>query len=293
MITIGLVSAAMIRAHGWSERFPPHVVVLADGVRDISPERGRCHNSDESNDRPACVLGAVGVRPTALLWGDSHGVEMAFALGEELARRNLSLVQRTHSACPPFIDYRPERDPSCTMADRRALAQIHGDPMLHTIYLAGFWAKAPSPPLLIQQLDRTIAALVSDGRRVILIGPVPSTGFETPRKLAHLALQGRLAEAAGADLSDIAPLDALMRALANDRGVTYVSPIETLCASAKHCAIEKGGRSLYFDSHHLSMTGARFVLRNAPMPDQPRSTSFGARPNAAASVLWRRSTASP
>jgi hypothetical protein len=43
------------------------------------------------------------------------------------------------------------------------------------------------------------------------------------------------------------------------RGVTLIDPMARLC-DARRCAIIHDGKPLYFDSHHLSVAGARLVI---------------------------------
>jgi len=256
-IALCLVSSAMLAAGGWQSRFAPEITRLASARDDFSPARGRCHDSDT-----ACTLGAA-TAPSALLWGDSHGVELAFVLGEWERQRGHAILQRTHSSCPPVLGYDPPEDPGCARANRLVLDSIRADRSLSTIYLAAFWASDRyAGPSFADALERTIALLVGEGRRVVLIGAVPPNRFDVPRRLAHLARTGTLAEARGADRAEVAATDARLRAIAarwQGRGLTYVEPSATLCGTSI-CEIVHDGTPLYFDAHHLSVAGARRVL---------------------------------
>ena len=112
------------------------------------------------------------------------------------------------------------------------------------------------------KLDRSIAAIRAEGREVGPIGAVPPQPFDVPRRLAHLARAGRLAEAQGVARSWLDARTVHLRALFarwQAQGVRLIDPAVGLC-DARHCAIEQGGKPLYFDSHHLSVTGARLVI---------------------------------
>lgn len=264
-----LLSGALLTTGGWPGRFAPQVLRMAAGARDVSPDRARCHDS-AAQGQPPCTLGAA-VRPTAVLWGDSHGVELAFVLSEHFAQAGRSLIQQTRSSCPPLLDYDPPDSRDCARTNRAVLAMIRADPALRTIYLAGFWASyrstTPSFPIL---LDRTIATLVRDGRRVVLIGPIPSNAYDVPRHLAHLAQFGALAGAPGGRRSDVAPTEAEVARVASrwrSAGLDYVSAVDRLCGHDR-CAIVAKDAPLYFDTHHLSVAGARLVLA-PPLRGQP------------------------
>ena len=255
-------SLAMAMLGGWPGRFAPEIGRMAAARDDVSPERARCHDTATTGQRP-CTLGAPGVAPTALLWGDSHGVELSYALGRIAAREGRALIERTQSSCPPALDYASSAAPGCARVNRDVLAAIRTDRRLHTIYLAGFWMD-PAYDRAWPGLDATIAELLADGRQVVLVGPVPPNRFDVPRRLARLALGGRLAEAEGRSRADLAEVEMRMRELAGrwrGRDLVYLDPADVLC-DASRCALLAEGRPLYFDYHHLSLTGAERVLRD-------------------------------
>lgn len=256
-VALCLVSSAMLAAGGWQSRFPAEVTRMAEARDDFSPARGRCHDSDDT-----CTLGATAA-PSSLLWGDSHGVELAFVVADLERRHGRAILQRTRSSCPPVLGYDLPENPACARVNAHVLDTIRADPGLGTIYLAGFWANDRyADPQFAVALERTIALLVAEGRRVVLIGAVPPNRFDVPRHLAHLARAGMLAEARGSDRSEIAVTDARLRAIAQrwqGRGLTYIEPSAALCATGT-CEIVHAGAPLYFDSHHLSVAGARRVL---------------------------------
>jgi peptidoglycan/LPS O-acetylase OafA/YrhL len=254
------LSLALLAAGPWPSRFAPAVLAQIAGRDDVSPERGRCHDSFVRGVQP-CALGAR-TAPDALLWGDSHGVELAYALGEEARAEGRSLIQRTASSCPPVLGYEA-KDARCAAANRAAFAAIRADPHIRRVYLAAFWGNGDfDDPAFVARLDRTVAALRAEGRAVTIIGPAPPQPFDVPRRLAHLARVEKLAGATGVERAAIEGRTRHLRALFaawQARGVTYIDSIATLC-DASHCAIERDGKPLYFDSHHLSVAGARLVI---------------------------------
>ena len=255
------VSAWLVaRRDGWTDRFPTEVRKLAEASGDISPRRARCHDAEPDRGRPFCVLGAP-VAPDAMLWGDSHGVELAYALGEVRARRGASLVQRTASSCPPVTGDGPVK-PACAALNRATLAAIRGEANLRTVYLAAYWsAHRDDPPEFWRGLDTTIGALIAAGKQVILIGAFPSPDFDVPRRLARLSLDHRLGEATGLSRAthraDTRALAAVARHW-RDRGVVVVDPADLFC-DARQCRIIEQGKPLSFDTNHPSLTAARML----------------------------------
>lgn len=257
------LSLALIATGPWASRFPPAVLALAAARDDVSPMRKACHDSALRGAEP-CVLGPKGALD-AILWGDSHGVEMAYAL----SLQGRTLTQMTTSSCPPVLDWRGAKDARCAQANRATFERIRTDRRLHSIYLSAFWANGTFvDPATLAQLDRTIAALRAAGRTVVIIGAVPPQQVDVPRYLAHLARAGRMEEAQGRDPASLRVATAGLRALFakwQARGVRVIDPITALC-DTRQCAIIAGGKPLYFDSHHLSIAGARRVLAGAIRP---------------------------
>jgi len=258
---LGVVSAGLLAAGGWPQRFDPQVVKLADASNDVSPVRHLCHDYFVAGRAP-CTLGAQ-VEPASLLWGDSHGVELAYALSRAAASEGGALVQRTHSSCPPVLGYEAPGNPRCAAANRQAFEWIRANPKVRTVYLAAFWAsESYGSAAFRNRLDRTIAALVREGRQVVVFGPVPPNRFDVPRRLARLAASGRFAFAHGQARGDVEESSRDVRALLDAwrrRGVTVVDPLDAMCGP-EHCDIVRSGAPLYFDSHHLSMAGAELVV---------------------------------
>lgn len=261
MALLCLLSLTLLAMGPWPSRFAPTVLAQIAGRTDISPERGRCHDSYARGTQP-CALGAA-VAPDAMLWGDSHGVELAYALAQRAKAQGRALIQRTASSCPPVPGYDAPRDARCAAANRAAFAAIRDDRTIRRVYLVAFWANGDfDDPAFVDRLDHNIAAIRALGREVTLIGPVPPQPFDVPRRLAHLANAGRLDGAQGVERQWVEARTVHLRALFarwRARGVRLINPIAALC-DRQGCAIERDGKPLYFDSHHLSMAGARAVV---------------------------------
>jgi peptidoglycan/LPS O-acetylase OafA/YrhL len=262
MAGLCLLSGLLLAAGPWPQRFDAQTLRMAAGRSDISPDRKACHDTYARGAAP-CALG-VGGEPKAMLWGDSHGVELSRALS-----RRQRLIEWTTSSCPPVLGYDLPKDPRCARSNRAAFETIRATPGLRRVYLAAFWASDPiDDPAFLAKLDRTIAALEALHREVVLIGPAPPQDVDVPRRLAHLARAGRLAGAQGVDRATVEARIAPLRAQFTDwrrRGVQVIEPMDALC-DAHRCAIIRNGRPLYFDSHHLSMAGATIIAALIPPP---------------------------
>lgn len=261
MAAMAVVSAGLMATDGWPGRFSPEVVRLAGASDDVSPMREACHDNASAGRAP-CILGAK-AEPDSLLWGDSHGVELAYVLSSAARLEGTSLVQRTQSSCPPILGYSAPNNPRCATVNRDVFDAIRSNPSIRTVYLSAFWAsEAYTSPAVLDQLDQTIGALVADERRVVIIGAVPPAPFDVPRKLAFFAAKEERNRVRGLKRAEFEESTLGLRRLIkkwSQKGVVVIDPIDTM-SGPETCDVVRDGRPLYFDSHHLSIAGARLVL---------------------------------
>ena len=268
MAALSAAALALIPLGGWASRFPPDVARFSAAKDDFSPKRGACLSDAIGGARSECTLGAPGAAPTALLWGDSHGVEFAWVLGQDYANKGQALIQRTRGSCPPMLGFTRARDPGCAAFNADVIDLLGKTPSVTTVYLAGLWAQGEyrDDPRALARLDATIARLRALGKHVVVIGPVPPQRWNVPRHLAHAAAFGTAGQVTGAPLSDY-QRDTTWLTQAYPRwqaqGVGVIDPARALI-DGTHSRIVKQGVPLYFDSHHVSLAGARAVLAADP-----------------------------
>jgi peptidoglycan/LPS O-acetylase OafA/YrhL len=266
MAVLAGIAAVMIPLGGWNGRFSSETLSLAAAQQDVSPKHSDCLSAAIGGDRPECTIGAP-VPPIAALLGDSHGVEMAWMLGQELARNQQSLMQRTRGNCPPLLGYAPADEPGCPKFNEEAVGRIAAMPSIKQVYLTAFWGnKIYQTPASINQLNATIARLQAAGKAVVLIGPVPNQHFNVPRRLALASARGDHRPIVGTSLAQHRrETDWLTRNYPRwqAQGVAILDPLRAL-QSGDTTRIVAEGVPLYFDSHHLSLAGAKAVLAANP-----------------------------
>ncbi len=267
MAALAAAAGLMVPLGGWDSRFAPQVLQLAKGREDFSPQRDVCLTDRIYGDSEDCTLGAAG-RAGVLLWGDSHGVELAYVLGERAAASGTGLIQRTRASCPPVPGFRRAGDPGCSRFNADVLALLARRADVRTVYLAGFWADGTYAryPQMVAHIDETIARLQGAGKDVVLVGPVPPQAWDVPRFLAHrAAVTGKVPEigAARTDYARDTIWFTANYARWQAHGVTILDPARAL-VNGETTRIAMNGTPLYFDSHHLSLAGARAVLAADP-----------------------------
>lgn len=267
-IAVGLATGQALQA-GWRAE-PARVQQLAGAVADVNPRRSSCHASGnrEIAYADACLWGqpAAGqpVREFAV-WGDSHGAEIAVALGEALAPRGGRVRQLTTSSCPPAPGLAvPWRQP-CQRINESTLAALKADAGLDGVVLVAFFPAgrdARQPEAFDAGYARAVDELRAAGKRVWLVMPVPDYDFPLPAALSERVRRGGSVDDQGQPLADYQASHAdelrLLHRLASRPGVELLEVSAALCASGR-CAVADADGAYYFDKHHLSLRGARHL----------------------------------
>lgn len=239
--------------------------ILRAGAMDFSPDRKRCHSSGNRwlGYDQRCLFGAPDATLTLAVWGDSHGVEIARALGDIAADRRVA--QLTGSSCPPALGYTPPGRPRCAAVNGEMLARLVEDKSVDAVLLTAryeFYLRSPNPGAFEAGLDETIRRLRAAGKRVLLLDPVPSYHYPLPAALAirwrrgdELAAQGQTS--VDYRVRQAASLAVLGRLAAG--GLAERVDLADLLCGGPRCEVLDGDASLYFDDNHLSMTGAAKV----------------------------------
>ena len=229
--------------------------------------------------------------PQLLVWGDSFAMQLV--PGIQASTPHLGMVQATKSSCGPFAgiaqytdDYPRAYALDCLSFNQSVLEYVRATPSIHTVVLSSafypyFDASRhlvqrgadgdvhvhPDEAIALRTLRGTIDAIRASGKRVVLVAPPPSTGFDYTHCLERKA-RGRTVFGSFTDCSmpvdeyrasKATVLDFLSR-IGGDAGVDVIRFDELLCDEAR-CATELDGTFLYRDEGHLSYDGARLVGR--------------------------------
>ncbi|MDR7334165.1 acyltransferase family protein [Roseateles asaccharophilus] len=235
---------------------------LRAGAADTSPDRRRCHSSGNrwlSYDQ-RCWFGPAKAQFTLAVWGDSHGVELARALGD--AARGHRVAQLTGSNCPPAPGFDVPGRRRCAGVNAALLERLADDPGVHAVLLVARYEVYLSrwdAVAFEAGLARAIARLQAAGKRVLLLDPVPTYHFPVPAALAQRALRGQPLDGQGQSEAQYAQHQrdalALLQRLVAGSAAQRV-PTGALLCGASSCAVRDGLYPLYFDDNHLGMRGA-------------------------------------
>lgn len=266
---------------GAPDRFSGHARDLLAANEDKDT---RCLRKGEN-----CALGGTDADAGYLVWGDSHGsalLPVFRSLSGTSGRAGRALLQ---PGCAPMTGYllHGVGAQACQLHNELAFELARG-PDVGTVFLAARWTmlveqsrygfESGSAPVLLlpgraaetnaavvtEALGRALAGLEMAGKRVYIIGPIPEVGWHVPHTLAQrerfddLLADAAIAPTRGDFLARNGRTVALLEQLAAAHGARVLRPDQWLCADGG-CAVLDQGRPLYYDTDHLTRTGAMLL----------------------------------
>ncbi|TDL88130.1 acyltransferase family protein [Meridianimarinicoccus aquatilis] len=287
-----VIGAAGHLQRGFAQRYDAQTLALA-ATAEISPFRSECHTEGLEYRRPseACVYV---VSPASwAVFGDSHGVEIALALSEPLSRQQDGVIHLTFSGCAPALDF-SYSNPGCHEWVNETLAFLESsDSILNVmlVYRSAFHLygehgvhgddyealRTGSAPLFLQDagaaaaraaywknLDKIVGRLTEAGKSVYLLSPVPELPlpierliFDTSRPIEERRNASTPRQFLDARLGDINAQLATF-----DGNKVHVLRLDDILCDTASCIATQDGTAYYFDDNHLSMAGARAVIRD-------------------------------
>ncbi|HEX3809434.1 MAG TPA: acyltransferase family protein [Rhizomicrobium sp.] len=276
-----------IALEGLPQRYSPDVQRILAGEKDIHKERGRCFlDLGLAKVRAAkfCRLGDLSAKPDFLLWGDSHS-DAIFSAVEQVARESKRAGYFAgQSDCPPLIGDSPSNGKNCAEFVQ-AVADFAKRRDIKEVILVARWAliaegtsypdengtqlslpaykKTPGNHVVFSRgFNATIAALITAGKKVIVVGPIPEVSRSVPESLAKIKLRSLDLDIRPTAAAFFARQNFVLRTIKDAKqhyGITLVFPSDVLCDASK-CNVAKDGKPLYRDDNHLNVWGAEQLV---------------------------------
>jgi hypothetical protein len=289
-----MAASAFIQLRGGlPQRFSADIQAIYNLGQEVQGQGCFEQTAAERPPGRACVLGATGMPPRAVLWGDSHAYEFARPLEEAFRARNLSFRLYGYNQCPPVLGVEPKAEghaTGCVGYNAEALALILRDPSITTVILAGRHAlpmighygnvepdvpvavdfapmaglpDAPRETAYLARMAATVRALVAGGKHVVLILPVPEIGFDVPQAVGLAMIRhsdpNAIRVPRTAYLRRQARIRATLIQLGRLPGVSLVDPAAFVCPD-ESCHAVRNGLVMYSDDDHLSRAAVRHYV---------------------------------
>lgn len=287
MAATAACAAVLVLGHGLPQRFSPNIRAILAEASDHEPRIHECFGltADDVRKGRLCAIGAKAERASFLLWGDSHADALIPAVQSVAKRQGRGGLFAGTDSCPPLLGVKRADTAKCA-AFNEAVAKIATSKAIKEVILEARWAKNAEGSSFGQEpagrvrlyddispgrteketrdvfyrgLDRTVAALRSAGKKVILVASVPEVGFPVPPVLARAKLADPNAKLTTSAAVYRERQKFVLWSFAQMRkryGAEVVYPDRVLCPDGA-CRVALNGRPLYRDAHHLSVFGAK------------------------------------
>ena len=258
-----------------------------------SPKRKMCHTGgvQYSSYNESCEYFSDNVRVAVM--GDSHTVELSYALAEELRAKDIGIKHLSFSSCAPSYNIAPDAThlpdiatlEHCHSWTRQAIDAIINDERIETVilsyrlafYLYGSHEEAyPAITDNRNEVTRKIvwAALLDMAKDLEQAGKKPlfvMQSPELPREIGYLIPKEKHPTTAGVPLHWWKNRTAYVyQNLDELKAVTEVfDPAEVFCDKVT-CYVTGDNKAFYFDDNHLSVEGARRIAQEIILQYFPR-----------------------
>jgi hypothetical protein len=297
---------------------------MADAFGAVEPVKssgivdGAGGNCAERAPGAACSFAPAGGRRWFIV-GDSQARVLSDPLWQMLKARGDGLTELTKSGCPYMVgmgvlsdghpldctaDYNEQRRsvllsaPPATVILNSLWSYYLEGPKLdngegivnegHELALTEDGIDRAEVAVIDAHLRRTVAELVAHGHRVVLVYPIPETGWNVLQRI-HVLLQQRrlvdqITEAVSLPLPKVSArlerADAMLGSIAADTGALRVDPSAFLCGrrESSRCDTIEGRTILYTDAVHLSQFCTRLLATEILRASEPEKASSPIRP---------------
>ncbi|HDZ48737.1 hypothetical protein LCGC14_0074960 [marine sediment metagenome] len=238
-----------------------------------SPMRNKCHASAENPIQAESACRYNNESATVAVFGDSHVVELAYALGEQVKGTDIGVAHFSFSGCAASygntdssacsewanntVQYLIDSDEfTHVIVSYRMAAQIWGTPLGAYPNLPTIRSEDKANPV-IESLRNTLEDITASGKQVIYVDQSP----ELPRSIQELVYADRLTNGNIQGLSR-GWWDAFNTFFENKHIVPeFIKRINVakIMCDDEICYAGQDGVSYYFDDDHLSVEGAKRV----------------------------------
>lgn len=232
-----------------------------------SPFRDACHISSYQSPSVSCEYFSENIKWA--VFGDSHGVELAYALAGELQKKNEGVKHLTFSGCRPAYAYENDRA-WCSKWYNEAVNYIaESDEIEYVVFshrYDGYIARQSEADvdMLLDSINRIIMKFAEVKKEVYVLYPVPVLQRSISTLLAEAWLEGStFSTIAASSLADYKHENMrIINLFENSQypaHVKFIKPADAFCSDID-CFAAFDGVPLYFDDDHPSVSGAKLLV---------------------------------
>jgi len=284
---------------GFPNRLSEDIIAITEWSSSRNPRVHECQGGSNNiipNDE-TCVYGNTDNVELAI-WGDSHASALAYVLGDQLGARDSGLREISFSACPPVVGLKREGVRGCMTHNDETLEYLLQSKQIRTVILHARWTllveqtrfdneeggvepgssaisyPEHSPSLegserhnaIASLLQNQIQELISAGKNVVIVYPIPEAGWDVPTYMAKKSwFQGEkdvtVSTSREVYSKRTEQTKQLLDSITRGSILRRVYPGELLCEDAYkgRCVAVLEEKPLYSDDDHLSRFGAEKI----------------------------------
>ncbi|MFM8459677.1 MAG: acyltransferase family protein, partial [Chthoniobacterales bacterium] len=240
---------------GLSWRFEPQLARYLDAEMDRVAANDFDTSFEQARSGDFKQVADGNAAPPLFVLGDSHARSLVPAL--ETMDRPVYLGSLSSGA--PILGMSRQSDEFFESAVKFMKSRGIGN-----VLLVSKWSWALADEKNFRGLQDSIARLRAEGFRVQVLGQPPIHDFDVPKFLAGRAVKGNkdtsVATDAASQYPDYNITQERLSAMLGDMVVQFID-LRPLFVTGDRLMIAHEGRALYYDKHHLSGAGAKYVAQ--------------------------------
>lgn len=282
LLTFTGFALAVVYTKGAPKRLPEYVQRASAAVFVKTPRDECFRRGDSTKDAPEqfCSFGVASAGEPAqiVLWGDSHANQYLSPISAAATAAGLGGIIATQGDCRSTrsgqsTDLKPDASPGCERFNNEVNALIERSSSLRTVIIGRVWRGDESFGRTVDLVKH----LVTVGKKVVLIGPLPNPHFNVPESWSRQQIRiGHAIDSMVLPVVSLGPMldlrDKLRSQLSEQiqaGNVVLIDPIATLC-DTKECRLVEQGVCYFRDASHVSQAGAMLFTPDFLLALKPR-----------------------
>jgi peptidoglycan/LPS O-acetylase OafA/YrhL len=275
---------------GFPQRFPKETLHYLDQTTrdniysDALRNREKPYNIDEN-----FIYGSIQKTPQYAIWGDSHADAIVMKVDDIFRKHDKSFKLIAMGGTPPILNY--HKQDKKNKFSQAAYNSIIEDKKIKEVIIFCRWSVyiygkesnlgpaenysthnylsqdtssiEEQEALFKDRLNKTVLSLIEKGKKVTLLGPVPSVGYKVPElcfycKQRDLPITHFFTEALYYDQRNSFVISVLKN-LSKNKDITYIPIDDIYRRGEKMRIVDKTGMPLYYDDDHPNSIAAQLI----------------------------------
>jgi peptidoglycan/LPS O-acetylase OafA/YrhL len=198
--------------------------------------------------------------------GDSHSIELGYAMAEKLKYKNIGLKQFSYSSC----NFYSSESSDCKRWYKEAIDYIYENKNIKNVIVNQRWTKGVRGEGDLTTIDSLLLKLSESKDRVYVVLPFPYLDDTVSRAISeHMLVGNNVSNIKSRTRNEYLKNNELV--INHFKGANYpnnvhiINPIDVFC-DIDDCYSVKDNLILYFDDNHPSVSASRLIVDHIHLP---------------------------